>query len=93
MKTIDVRLEGSDCDALQSRQIETEGLKELYYSAMGSAYNIPEERLTSLEARYLEKFAEYNILKDHIQTKYMPQPNALSWNVTFANKTITFFYE
>ena len=93
MKKITVRLDGADCDALQARQIETEGRKELFMAALASSFAIPQEKIEALEKSYLQSFAEFNILKDMIQVKYMPEPNALNWNVTFTDQQIDFFYE
>lgn len=93
MKKITVRLDSADCDALQARQIETEGKKELFMAALASSFAIPKEKIDDLEKSYLQSFAEFNILKDMIQNKYMPEPNADSWNVTFTEKQIDFFYK
>ena len=93
MKTITVKLDGADCNALQARQIETEAKKELYIAALASSFDIPKEKIDQLIQEYIDTFAEYNILKDMIQKKYMPEPNADSWNVIFAEKQIDFFYK
>lgn len=93
MKKITVRLDIADCDALQARQIETEAKKELYMAALASSFDIPKEKIDNLLQSYINTFAEYNILKDMIQNKYMPEPNADSWNVTFTEKQIDFFYK
>ena len=79
-------------DAIQSRQIRLEGLKDLLgFCYSTTSYNIPKDKVRELEQEYIDVVAEYNLLKEQVEAIFIKEfnPANTSWNLDFHTKKVT----
>lgn len=74
-------------EAIQARQIELDGLKNmLAFCYSTTDYIIPEERITKLENDYNDKFTEYSLLKLKVEDIFSSDFNnsKMNWSLDFS---------
>ena len=95
MKTITFEVPTALSEAIEARQLELEGYKELLgYAYSTTQYVIPEARIALLEEKMLKTKAEYEILKQEVDTLIPAEvdKSEASWNLDFATNVVTVTY-
>ena len=95
MNTLTFEVPAALSEAIETRQLELEGYKDLLgYAYSTTQYVIPEARIAMIEEKMMKCKAEYEILKqqvDHMIPAEVDKTNA-SWNLDFATYTVTVTY-
>lgn len=79
------------CDAIQARQIELEGAKNLIaYCLAQTEYNIPQSKIEDLRKEYNRIFKEYELLKGQLESTFIDEvdPSKTSWNLDFESAEV-----
>ena len=91
-KTITFTVEPALAEAIQTRQVELDGIQRMLGFAWSTTeYNIPQEKIDELKADYNKTNLEYNLLRQKI-TDMVPEDfdkSKTSWNLDFATNTVT----
>lgn len=92
MKETTFQVDQALTDAIQTRQVELDGLQRMLAFAWSTTeYNIPKEKIDELMADYNKTNLEYNLLRQKI-TDMVPaefDKSKTSWNLDFATNTVT----
>lgn len=95
MNTLTFEVPAALSEAIEARQLELEGYKDLLgYAYSTTQYVIPEARIALIEEKMMKVKAEYEILKqevDHMIPSEVDKSRA-SWNLDFATYTVTVTY-
>ena len=87
MKTTTFKIDEALASAIQTRQVELDGLQRLLAFAWSSTeYQVPQSKIDELMEKYNKTNMEYNILRQSI-TDMVPEEfdkNKTSWNLDFA---------
>lgn len=95
MNTTTFTISAALSQAIEARQLELEGYKDLLGFAYSTTqYVIPESRIALIEEKMLKTKAEYELLKKEVE-EFIPaevdRSNA-SWNLDFATQVVTVTY-
>jgi len=92
MKTTTFKIDQALSDAIQTRQVELDGLQRLLAFAWSTTeYQIPQAKLDELMADYNRTNLEYNTLRQKV-TDMVPaefDKSKTSWNLDFATCMVT----
>lgn len=80
------------CDAIKTRQVELEGIRNLIaYCLSQKEYDIPVERLADLQNKYTLVFQEYEVLKGEVEKLFINDVdrNKTSWDLNFDTCEVT----
>lgn len=92
MKTTTFKIDQALADAIQTRQVELDGLQRLLAFAWSTTeYQIPQTKLDELMADYNKTNLEYNTLRQKV-TDMVPaefDKSKTSWNLDFATCMVT----
>lgn len=95
MNTITFEIPEVLTQAIEARQLELEGYKDLLGFAYSTTqYIIPEARLALLEEKMMKCKAEYEILKKEVDMMIPAEvdKSIASWNLDFATNIVTVTY-
>ena len=95
MNTLTFEVPAALSDAIEARQLELEGYKDLLgYAYSTTQYVIPEARIALIEEKMMKTKAEYELLKQEVD-KMIPaevDKSHASWNLDFATYVVTVTY-
>lgn len=92
MKTTTFKIDQALASAIQTRQVELDGLQRLMAFAWSTTdYQIPQTKLDELMAEYNKINLEYNVLRQKITDMISDEfdKSKTSWNLDFATNTVT----
>ena len=95
MKTYTFEVPAALSEAIEARQLELEGYKDLLgYAYSTTQYVIPEARIALLEEKMMKCKAEYEILKQQVDSMIPTDINKIgaNWNLDFATHIVTVVY-
>lgn len=95
MNTITFEVPAALTQAIEARQLELEGYKDLLgYAYSTTQYVIPEARIALLEEKMMKCKTEYEILKQEVDAMIPAEVNksGASWNLDFATNVVTVTY-
>lgn len=95
MNTITFEVPEALTQAIEARQLELDGYKDLLGFAYSTTqYIIPEARIALLEEKMMKCKAEYEILKQEVDQMIPAEVDKTraSWNLDFASNTVTVTY-
>ena len=95
MKTFTFEVPATLAEAIETRQLELDGYKDLLGFAYSTVqYVIPESRITLIEEKMLKCKAEYELLKQQVDSMIPAdiKNEKTEWNLDFATKVVTVSY-
>ena len=91
MKETTFQIDQALSEAIQTRQIELDGIQRMLAFAWStSEYVIPQEKIDELKADYNKTNLEYNLLRQKV-TDMVPEEfdkSKTSWTLDFATNTV-----
>ena len=95
MNTLTFEVPVALSNAIEARQMELEGYKDLLgYAYSTTQYVIPEARIGLIEEKMMKVKAEYELLKQEVD-RLIPaevDKSRASWNLDFATSIVTVTY-
>ena len=92
MKETTFKIDHALSEAIQTRQVELDGLQRMLAFAWSTTeYTIPQEKIDELKEDYNKTNLEYNLLRQKI-TDMVPaefDKTKTSWNLDFATHKVT----
>jgi hypothetical protein len=95
MNTITFTVSAALSQAIEARQLELEGYKDLLGFAYSTTqYIIPESRIALIEEKMLKTKAEYELLKKEVEESIPAEVDRskASWSLDFATQVVTVTY-
>lgn len=95
MKTYTFEVPAVLSEAIETRQLELEGYKDLLgYAYSTTQYVIPEARIAMIEEKMMKCKAEYEILKQELDSMIPAEykDHNTTWNLDFATHVVTVTY-